>query len=55
MTVHVRADSGFAVPEMDDTLEQIDNLFYSIGYQMNSRVKDENKMLLKQCMGVTGL
>ena len=49
VTVHVRADSGFAVPEMEDTLEQIDNLFYSIGYQMNSRVKDESKMLLKQC------
>lgn len=48
VTIHVRADSGFAVPQMYDTLEQLDGVVYSIGYQMNSRVKRESDELLKQ-------
>jgi hypothetical protein len=46
--VHVRADSGFAVPEMYQTLEGIEDVFYSIGYQMNSRVKRESEAILQQ-------
>ena len=45
VTVHVRADSGFAVPEMYDTLESMSDVIYSIGYQMNSRVKRESDQL----------
>jgi len=48
VTIHVRADSGFAVPEMYFTLEAIANVSYSIGYQMNSRVKRESEELLRQ-------
>jgi len=48
VTIHVRADSGFAVPEMYETLERIENVFYSIGYQMNARVKRESDALLQQ-------
>jgi hypothetical protein len=48
--IHVRADSGFAVPEMYRTLEANDNVFYSIGYQMNSRVKRESDGLLQQTL-----
>lgn len=46
--IHVRADSGFAVPEMYDTLERLQGVLYSIGYQMNSRVKRESDELLEQ-------
>ena len=48
VTIHVRADSGFAVPEMYDTLERLDGVLYSIGYQMNARVKRESNELLRQ-------
>ncbi|TWT76174.1 hypothetical protein CA13_41460 [Planctomycetes bacterium CA13] len=46
--IHVRADSGFAVPHMYETLERCDKVLYSIGYQMNSRVKRESDELLQQ-------
>ncbi len=46
--IHVRADSGFAVPVMYHTLEQLDGVCYSIGYQMNPRVKRESDELLQQ-------
>jgi hypothetical protein len=45
--IHVRADSGFAVPEMYTALEQ-PGVFYSIGYQMNARVKAESDGLLQE-------
>ena len=45
VTIHVRADSGFAVPEMYFTLEAIANVSYSIGYRMNSRLKRESDAL----------
>lgn len=48
VTIHVRADSGFAVPQMYETLERLENVFYSIGYQVNSRIKRESDELLKQ-------
>ena len=48
VVIHVRADSGFAVPELYDTLEQLCGVCYSIGYQMNSRVKRESDELLRQ-------
>lgn len=48
VTIHVRADSGFAVQEMYDTLERLDGVLYSIGYQMNKRVKRESDELLQQ-------
>jgi hypothetical protein len=48
VTIHVRADSGFAVPEMYETLERCDKVLYSIGYQMNSRVKRESAGLLQE-------
>lgn len=50
VTIHVRADSGFAVPEMYDTLERIEDVFYSIGYQMNARVKRESDRLLQDAV-----
>ena len=50
VTIHVRADSGFAVPEMYDTLERLDGVVYSIGYQMNSRVRRESDELFQQCV-----
>jgi len=48
VTIHVRADSGFAVPEMYATLERLQGVLYSIGYPMNSRVKRESDELLGQ-------
>ncbi len=48
VTIHVRADSGFAVPEMYHMLEAIPGVSYSIGYQMNPRVKRESEELLQQ-------
>jgi len=48
VSIHVRADSGFAIPEMHETLEQLDGVLYSIGYQMNSRVKRESDKLLAE-------
>jgi hypothetical protein len=48
VTIHVRADSGFAVPEMYNTLEQLEHVVYSIGYSMNARVKRESDELLQQ-------
>lgn len=50
VTIHVRADSGFAVPEMYDTLERLDGVIYSIGYQMSSRVKRDSDELLQQSL-----
>ena len=48
VTIHIRADSGFAVQEMYDTLERLEGVLYSIGYQMNARVKRESNELLQQ-------
>ncbi|TWT82552.1 hypothetical protein CA13_40150 [Planctomycetes bacterium CA13] len=48
ISIHVQADSGFAVPERYATLERIAGVVYSIGYQMNSRVKCESDELLQQ-------
>jgi len=48
--IHVRADSGFAVPEVYETLERQTNVFYSIGYQMNAVVKRESDDLLQDAM-----
>ena len=36
--IHIRADTGFAVPEFYETCEQL-NVFYSVGFMMNPRMK----------------
>ena len=41
----LRADSGFAVPEMFDTCERL-RLWYSIGYGMNAVIKRNSEDLL---------
>ncbi|MEM6692656.1 MAG: IS1380 family transposase [Planctomycetota bacterium] len=48
VVIHIRADSGFAVPEMYNALERFHRVFYSIGYQMNARVKRESDGLLQE-------
>ena len=50
VTIHVRADSGFAMPEMYQRLERLDEVFYSIGYSMNARVKRHSDSLLQEKM-----
>lgn len=42
--IHVRADTGFAVPEFYERCEQL-NVFYSIGFMMNPRMKKLSKPL----------
>ena len=48
VTIHVRADSGFAVQEMYTTLESLAGVLYSIGYQMNPRVQRESDEVFQQ-------
>jgi hypothetical protein len=46
--IHVRADSGFAMPRIYELLEQLPEVFYSIGYSMNPTVKRLSNELLEQ-------
>lgn len=45
--VHVRADSGFAVPEFYQEIEKISEVTYTVGYQMNPTVQKASENLLK--------
>ena len=39
--IHVRADAGFAVPSLYETLESLVGVTYSIGYQMNRLMREK--------------
>jgi hypothetical protein len=47
--IHLRGDSGFAVPEMYDTCEQLD-VHYSIGIGMNARLKKASENRLNEAV-----
>jgi hypothetical protein len=47
--IHVRADSGFAVPQFYDACEHLDTL-YTIGLGMNSRLKKLSDSLLQEAL-----
>jgi hypothetical protein len=47
--IHLRCDSGFAVPEMYRTCEQLD-IYYSIGIGMNARLKKASENLLDEAV-----
>lgn len=44
--ITVRADAGFAVPEMYETLEALHHVTYSIGYQMNTLMQEKCRELM---------
>lgn len=44
--ITVRADAGFAAPEMYQTLESLHNVTYSIGYQMNALMQEKCEELM---------
>jgi hypothetical protein len=45
--IHLRGDSGFGVPRMYDACEQIEQLHYSFGFGMNTRLKKLSEDTLK--------
>lgn len=47
--IHIRADSGFAVPEMYQVCERLD-VYYSIGIGMNVRLKKGSDVLLERAV-----
>lgn len=47
--IHVRADSGFGVPNMYQVCERL-NVSYTLGFSMNSRLKRESDALLEQAV-----
>jgi len=47
--IHLRGDSGFAVPDMYDTCERLD-VHYSIGIGMNARLKNASENLLEEAV-----
>ncbi len=47
--LHVRADSGFSVPEFYEACEQL-NVDYTVGFSMNSRMKKISEPLQKQAI-----
>lgn len=47
--IHLRGDSGFAVPEMYDTCERLD-VHYSLGIGINGRLKKASENLLQQAV-----
>ena len=49
VSIHVRADTGFAVPEIYDMCERL-QIFYSIGFPMNKRLKKISEPLQKQAL-----
>jgi hypothetical protein len=49
VNIHVRADTGFAVPEFYAICEQL-NIFYSVGFTMNARMKKLSEPLQKQAL-----
>jgi hypothetical protein len=48
--IHLRADSGFASPTMYRALESLHNVTYSIGYQMNSLMREKCENLMKEAV-----
>lgn len=44
--IHVRADAGFAVPEMYRVLDSLHNVTWSIGFQMNSLMQQKCQELM---------
>src|SRR6056297_551869 len=56
--IHVRADSGFATPKLYEALESRAGVTYSIGYQMNSLMREKCDDLLQKTLAAyteTGL
>ena len=49
VSIHVRADTGMAVPGFYGTCEQL-NIYYSVGFAMNPRMKKLSEPLLKQAL-----
>jgi len=49
VNIHVRGDSGFAVPKFYATCEQL-NIDYSIGFSMNARMKKLSEPLQKRAL-----
>jgi hypothetical protein len=47
--IHIRGDSGFAVPQMYDTCEQLDTQ-YTLGVRMNPRLKKLSDPLLEEAV-----
>lgn len=47
LEIHVRADSGFATPKLYCALEALPGVTYSIGYQMNSLMRQKCEELMK--------
>lgn len=47
--IEVRADSGFGVPAMYDVCERL-NVWYTFGFQVNSRVKSNSEALLEMAI-----
>jgi hypothetical protein len=45
--IHVRADAGFAVPSLYEALESLHGVTYSIGYQMNTLMREKCDELMK--------
>jgi Transposase DDE domain group 1 len=48
--VHVRADSGFAVPEMYEELEGLSGVTYSIGYGMHKALQKTSEKLMESVL-----
>jgi len=47
--IHLRGDSGFAVPDLYQTCEQLD-VFYTVGMGMNARLKKYSESLLNEAI-----
>ena len=48
--IHLRADSGFASPTMYRALENLHEVTYSIGYQMNSLMRKKCENLMQEAV-----
>ena len=49
VSIHIRADTGFAMPEIYETCERL-QILYSIGFPMNQRLKKLSEPLQKQAL-----
>jgi len=47
LEIHIRADAGFAVPELYQALESLVGVTYSIGYQMNKLMREKCEKLME--------
>jgi hypothetical protein len=48
--IHLRADSGFASPKLYKALESLPNVTYSIGYQMNTLMREKCEKLMQEAV-----